>query len=187
MKITITLEQIIALKPCERYVENGNALLLRLAAGRTECELSEILRRADIPVLDRIWLATRDGVLPPAVRQEWTEGIVTRAVRVHALGTSIDAWAQKWLSGEDRSAALAEEAALAARAEAEAAEAAALAARAEAEEAEATAAAEAGAAWLAAARAQAAAETAWAAAAARKMEYEKQITELLEIIERSET
>jgi len=100
----VTLEEIIAWRPCDAYTDNDNALLLRLANGETEWPLIDILRRNDIPFTDRVWLATRDDVLTDTQCAAWLEAVVTRAVTNHALGTVIDAWARGWLSGRDRSA-----------------------------------------------------------------------------------
>jgi len=177
----ITLDQIIAWRPCDDYTDNDNALLLRLANGETECPLIDILRRSDIPADDRVWLATRDVVLTDTQCAAWLEAVVTRAVTNHALGTVIDAWARRWLSGEDRSKA----AAWAAKAAAWAAEAeTALAEAAWAAAGFAARAAALAEAW--AARAQAAADAAEAAAAADAAawaaEREQQVADLIAVL-----
>ena len=99
-------------------------------------------------------------VLPSHIRRRATELTVTRCVTNHALKSSIDDWAQKWLSGEDRTkesaraAAAWAAAAWAAEAAAWAAEAAAWAAEAEAAAWAAEAAARAAEAWAAEAEAE---------------------------------
>jgi hypothetical protein len=111
----------------------------------------------------------RPGVLTEEQTTAWLDVLVTRAVRSHALRCgvpTVEEWAARWLSGEDRTARAAAAAAWAA-AEATWAEAAAWAARA-ARAAEAT-----WAAW--------AAEAAEAAAAAA--ERERQVRDLLGILE----
>jgi hypothetical protein len=156
----VTLDQIIAWRPCDAYTDNDNALLLRLANGATECPLIDIMRRSDIPFTDRVWIATQKNVLTDAQRVAAMEAVVTRAVRNHALGTVIDAWARRWLSGEDRSAEAAE-----AAEESVLWEAAGFAARAAALSAALSAGRIATAAWAARALAAAAAEAAAAKAA----------------------
>jgi hypothetical protein len=184
---TITLKEIISWHPCDRYTENDNALLLRLAGSETEWPLIDILRRSDIPAADRVWIATRDGVLTDAQRAAWLDVVVTRAVTNHALGTVVNGWARRWLSGEDRSAA----AALAAE-ESVLWEAAGFAARAAALSAALSAGRIATAAWaaraLAAAAAEAAAAEAWVAkAAARAAEREQQVADLIAVLENKRT
>jgi hypothetical protein len=169
----VTLDQIIAFRPCRDYTDNKNALLLRLAGGATEWPLIDILQRNDIPADDRVWIATRHGVLTDTQYTAWLDVVVTRAVRNHALGTVIDGWARDWLSGEDRSAASA--VAASARAEAEAAAwEVAWAAKAVA------------VAWAAKA-AWAAWAVAWAAGAARAAEREQQVADLIAVLENKRT
>ena len=57
----------------------------------------------DIPAMDRLWLLCKApwSVIAPAIF-----AIVERSVRDHALSCGvpeIEAWAGRWLSGEDRS------------------------------------------------------------------------------------
>jgi hypothetical protein len=199
---TITLKEIISWKPCRDYTDNYNALLLRLAGGATEWPLLDILQRNDIPADDRVWVATRKGVLTDTQRTAWLDVVVTRAVTNHALGTLINGWARRWLSGEDRSeasAVAAQARAAAAWAAKEAMWAAADAARAGARalaEAEAAAWAAASAsdaaawavaavAWAAKAEDAVAAAAVWSAArAARKKEREQQVADLIAVLER---
>jgi hypothetical protein len=171
----VTLDQIIAFRPCRDYTDNGNALLLRLANGETEWPLIDILRRSDIPAADRVWIATQKNVLTDAQRVAALEAVVTRAVTNHALGTVIDAWARDWLSGRDRSednAAAAEESVLWEVAGFAAAWAAASAGRIATAE------------WaaLAAAAAEAAEATEVAKAAARAAEREQQVADLIAVL-----
>jgi hypothetical protein len=82
---TLTLDEIIGFAPCEEYTKNDNALLLQLANGRTECTLIELLEREDIPPKDRVWLATRDGVLTREQATRFATTVARRAVQNHAL------------------------------------------------------------------------------------------------------
>lgn len=101
MTITITPFRAITMLPLGDYT----AALTELVQGRDEWPLAEVLRRDDIPVADRIWLALQPGVLPDAMRVAVTEVVVARAVRTHALShPATHDWAERWLSGVDRSA-----------------------------------------------------------------------------------
>uniref|UniRef100_A0A6H1ZG40 Uncharacterized protein n=1 Tax=viral metagenome TaxID=1070528 RepID=A0A6H1ZG40_9ZZZZ len=67
---------------------------------------------------DIIWVAVQ--LLTTAHRMEFASACADRAVERHALHCgieSVEAWAVRWLSGKDRSARAAAEAAAAARAE----------------------------------------------------------------------
>jgi hypothetical protein len=61
----------------------------------------------DMPAADKLQVGLRPGVLSPQQRAAATERIVTRCIRAHALHcgiTEAEAWARRWLSGEDRTA-----------------------------------------------------------------------------------
>lgn len=140
---------ILKHNPCDDYPE---ARLRKLIGeGLT---LQQVARKR-IPVEDKIWVFTR--VLSDDVKQKWLDVIVERAIR-RVLGKSgsdkWEAWANKWLSGEDRSE-------VAAWAAAEAASAAAVAA-----------------AWAAAWAARAAAR----AVAGDAAEQEQQVKDLMNIL-----
>jgi hypothetical protein len=90
--------------------------------------LVEVLSLDWVPAEDRIWVATHPDVLTEEQMTAWLGVVVTRAEWAHALGCgvpTVEQWATRWLSGEDRTAA---RAAWAARAAAWAAEEAARAA-----------------------------------------------------------
>jgi len=126
--ISVTREQVVSWKPCcrelgERY---DDAHLDALFAGRASLTPADTAA-LNIPREDVVWLWAQAGALPHNVRQRWIERVVYRAVETHALRCgvpSVEEWALRWLSGEDRSEASA------ARATAWAARAAAWAARA---------------------------------------------------------
>ena len=87
--------------PCTEYPEKRLKRLI--GKGLT---LQQIARKR-IPGKDKMWVFTRDGVLSEGMRKRWIEVIVERSIR-HNLGKSgsgkWDVWAEKWLSGEDRTA-----------------------------------------------------------------------------------
>lgn len=115
------------LHPCNQYPESR---VRELWGGRESLTPLEILD-LPIPAADRVWVMCQPGVLPKEMREAAVSRIVTRAVRNYALPhPATSAWAEKWLSGGDRTI---EAAAEAARAAAEAAERAAWAARAAAQ------------------------------------------------------
>ena len=119
----VTVEKIMSEGPCGDYCFSGTqdpdrARLLAVTGGRTSMSPLEVCA-LDIPDAHIVWVLTRPGVLPRQVCQAAIERIVERAVRTHALGSCIDAWARAWLDGTDRTeqaAAAAWAAAAAARA-----------------------------------------------------------------------
>ncbi len=164
---TWTVQEMIAERPCKEYTE---ARLLELWAGRGALAVNDILN-LDIPAADKVWVLCRPDVMTPEQRARWLGTIVERAIR-RVLGKSNvpkwERWAERWLSGEDRTRKSAEAAA----------EAATRAAWAEAWAAEASAWAAVEEAWAEAA----AVEEGSAARAAEAAEYEKQINDCLEIL-----
>ena len=91
---------MLAEKPCDKY---DRERIVKLCAGKPSLTLLEILDHPDIPDEDKVWVACRDK---NPTRHVAIEVIVTRCVTNHALHCGIpavEAWAQKWLSGEDRS------------------------------------------------------------------------------------
>lgn len=95
-----TVDEMLAEEPCDRY---DRERIAKLCAGKPSLTLLEILDHPDIPDEDKVWVACRDK---NPTRHVAIEVIVTRCVTNHALHCGIpavEAWAQKWLSGEDRS------------------------------------------------------------------------------------
>jgi len=153
-----TVAEMKAEGPCSKYTINR---LTELWAGRDQLTLLDICD-LDIPDADKMWCAFRPAALTEAQRSELLDRIVIRAVTNHALHCGVpevEAWAQKWLSGEDRTAAAAY----------------------------AAAAADAAAAAAAAAYAARAADAAYAAAAAdaAAAERSQQVADLREVLEES--
>ena len=120
----------------ERYSADRLHNLLRGRKGWTPLEVS---RMRSVPVEDRIWVLLRPEVLGRDGLLRVVDAIADRAVRRHALHcgvAGVEAWAYRWLSGDDRSevaawaAADASPADASARASARAAALAALMARA---------------------------------------------------------
>lgn len=93
----IALKQVIATRPCYTH-----ARIEAWANGQTAMRLSEIMALGDVPASDRVWLAYHlDG-------WDWYGALtatVDRMVRTYAADCGIPAielWAQRWLSGDDR-------------------------------------------------------------------------------------
>ena len=105
-----TEADILALRPCY------TAAQVRAAFGPDEAlTLQQIADRRRVPAADRLWVLWR--LLPADLRRVAVERIVARAVRRYALPEpSTRAWAERWLSGEDRTEAEALRAWAAARA-----------------------------------------------------------------------
>jgi len=157
MMRTWTIDEMLAERPCPQY---DRARITELWAGRETLSVLDTLD-LDIPPADKVWVACRPGAISAQIRTAWSLQTATRAVTDHARACgvpAVEAWARAWLSGADRTAAAAREAAR------EAAEAGAWAARA----------AEAGA-WAALA----------AAAEAEERERERQVADLRALLEAS--
>ena len=115
----LTIASVLALGPCAEYREGGGARLRELYPSG-QAELADVLRDERINIEDRVWLGC--NALPWDVLRPRVEVWVERAIRRY-LGKSgcpeWEAWAERWLSGEDRSdmaAVRAADAAAAARA-----------------------------------------------------------------------
>ena len=107
----ITVDDILGWNPCPRYTRKR---LERLVGDGVT--LMEILR-SHIETKNKIWIATRPGVLSSRTRERWLEIMCERAIR-RVLGKSgipeWEIWAEQWISGTDRSAGAASNAARAA-------------------------------------------------------------------------
>ena len=178
---TLTVDQIMSLRPCAAYPESR---VRELWGDRESLSLVEILR-LDIPAEDRIWVLTRDGVCDRAVLRRWADAIADRAVRTHCLTCgvpAVESWARGWLDGTARTYAAADAADAAAYAASAAAYAAARAASA------ASAAAQSTTAYAAARAASAASAAALAAEAADAAERERraQVDDLIRALNDAE-
>ena len=104
----ITVDDILGWNPCPRYTRKR---LERLVGDGVT--LMEILR-SHIETKNKIWIATRPGVLSSRTRERWLEIMCERAIR-RVLGKSgipeWEIWAEQWISGTDRSAGAASNAA----------------------------------------------------------------------------
>lgn len=99
-----TVDDVMARGPCwtRERVEEG-------FGGAQALSLPEMLRREDVPAADRVWLGL---ALRPDVAVRFAGIVADRAVRTYALPCQATAeWAERWLSGEDRSEAAASAAA----------------------------------------------------------------------------
>ena len=94
-----TVEIVESHEPCTRYPHER---LVELWAGRDALSVREYAE-LPVPIADRQWGMFR--VWPEAI-PKWCEVTVERSIR-RSLGksdvTEWEAWAEKWLSGEDRS------------------------------------------------------------------------------------
>ena len=103
-----TTEEILALKPCARWDRAAIDAIL----GPTGLSLRAILTRDDVTVSDRLWVGWH--LLSPDARRMALTTIVTRAVTTHARACgvpSVEIWADRWLTGVNRTEAAAEVAA----------------------------------------------------------------------------
>lgn len=107
-----TLADVRALRPCYDEAQLRRAFGRAATRGLTALEIS---RKRSIPVADRLWVLWR--VLPAPIRAAAVERTVARVVRAYALPhVSTRTWAERWLSGKDRTRTAARAAEAAARA-----------------------------------------------------------------------
>lgn len=98
---TLTVAEIMALGPCEAYPESR---VLELWQGKDSLTALEILS-LDIPPEDRLWVLTRNGVLPDGTLRRFANTTADRAVRNHCLTCGVpvvEAWARNWIDGTNR-------------------------------------------------------------------------------------
>ena len=98
---TLTVSDIMALNPCGRYPESR---VRELWGERESLTLVEILS-LDIPPEDRLWVLTRNGVLPDGTLRQFANTTADRAVRNHCLTCGVpvvEAWARNWIDGTNR-------------------------------------------------------------------------------------
>lgn len=101
-----TISDILALHPCCTYTEPH---LAKLFDGRETITLADVL---DMPIPDRdkVWFATKTGMLTQPQLIEFLNRIVSRAVTNHVLNCGIpelERWAREWLNGNSTAAAAA--------------------------------------------------------------------------------
>lgn len=129
MPTKITIENLDKWGACDRAKgkKYSNANLGIFFRNKKSLTLAEILY-LKIPDTDKIWAATRAGVMTQKQTDAWLEKIVARSINHHVLNcgiTSVEKWGHNWLSGKDRTEKAARAAEKAAKAAAWAAEAAA--------------------------------------------------------------
>ncbi len=109
-----TCDEILGLDPppCDQYWDPERTPLQGIFEDRCveSATLAEILRWNEIPAVDRLWLPCHESVLPTialGIRRAWIALFVTRAI-LSAQEDSVSpcprwsTWAERWLSGEDR-------------------------------------------------------------------------------------
>ncbi len=107
--MNITVDDIMERHPCGEYPRSRIEELWQHKNSLTALEISHL----DIPDKDILWALFR--VAGTVVSRQVANMAADRVVRAYALPeSSTHDWAQKWLSGEDRSAEWAAEAAEAA-------------------------------------------------------------------------
>ena len=108
-----TIADVLAEKPCltERQIR-------RYFGSKVSLTLVDILQLPFLPPEDKIWMACRSSALPASVLESWKTAVLTRVITTHALTcgiSTVEQWARNWLSGRDRTARKAAEAARTAR------------------------------------------------------------------------
>ena len=84
---TLTVSEIMSLRPCAAYPETR---VRELWGDRESLSLVEILRLG-IPAEDRLWVLTRDGVCDRDVLRRWADAIADRVVRDYCLTCGVPA------------------------------------------------------------------------------------------------
>ena len=99
MRITYKQLRTVA---CDGY--SDKQLRAITGAWTTARRAIERAREQGVPDEDIVHIAC--SVLPPDLRQRWVDGIIERAIRCAYADATPDwqSWADRWLSGEDRSA-----------------------------------------------------------------------------------
>ena len=98
-----TPSDIMALKPCWFYPERQVA---ELFYGRESMTLEEILSCERACPEDRLWIATRPGMIAPHILIKWANKMANQAVQIYYLRCGVseaERWAKAWLDGSDRS------------------------------------------------------------------------------------
>jgi len=104
MENTITRDQILSWGPCCRELgeKYDDKHLEALFAGR-EALTPEDTVALGIPSADVVWVWASPVALSPDVLRRWVEKTTERAIRLYAIPCAATrAWANRWLSGEDR-------------------------------------------------------------------------------------
>jgi hypothetical protein len=101
MEKRITIDGIIALKPCDDYPPKR---VRELAGGARDASALEILTRKDIPAMDRLWLALREKLIDAPVLHEFACRCAERALaRIDSpdpRGVAAIEAKRRWLRGE---------------------------------------------------------------------------------------
>lgn len=96
----LSVDQVMRMRPCSEYSEER---VRELFGRRKTLSLIQILDLG-IPPADRLWVMFQDNVVDDETLRRFANIVVDRAVRNHALTYEpIREWAERWLSGEDRS------------------------------------------------------------------------------------
>jgi hypothetical protein len=97
---TFTVTEMMTLRPCPDYTR---ARVAKLWGGKESLTLLEFLHLA-IPARDKIWVVCQPGVLTSNQMDKWLEKIAARTTTTNAKAHPMaQEWAEKWLSGDDRS------------------------------------------------------------------------------------
>jgi hypothetical protein len=94
----VTVDDIMYLNPCTEYPSER---VEEIFAGRESLALTEICD-LDLPPEDVIWTVSR--LADPETLTAWVQRVADRSVERFAVNNPrISDWAERWLSGEDRS------------------------------------------------------------------------------------
>lgn len=96
----LSVDDVMGMERCEEYHEDR---VRELFGDRETLSLLEILD-LNIPAKDRVCVMLQDGVVEDEALRRFANVVADRAVQNHALTYEpTREWAEKWLSGEDRS------------------------------------------------------------------------------------
>ena len=108
-KTSWTIAAVLKHRPCLSKTE-----IRRHFGSRRTLTLQQILDLPDLSDEHKVWMACRPGTLSTTCLTRWQVAVLTRAITTHALTcgvTAVEQWAARWLSGENRAAAGAADAA----------------------------------------------------------------------------
>jgi hypothetical protein len=101
---TITIDEIIALKPCLAYPPERVRKLADMEPGKREWTALEILARTDIPAEHRLWLVHREALIDTPILHEaacrYAERVLARLPEPDPISVDLLALKRRWVCGE---------------------------------------------------------------------------------------
>jgi hypothetical protein len=101
---TITIDEIIALKPCPAYPPERVRKLAAMEPGKDSWTALEILARENVPAADRLWLVHRESLIDAPILHEaacrYAERVLARLDTPDQTSIDLLALKRAWVRGE---------------------------------------------------------------------------------------